>query len=550
MLESLTVENYALIDRLEMVLSPELNIITGETGAGKSILLGALGLLLGGKNDGSATRDNTKSCVVEGLFSIGGLGLKELFEQNDWEYEEQITIRRVITASGKSRSFIGDIPVSLSELKLLSSKLIDIHSQHQNQILSDEMFRISSLDLMYKEAQQLLADYTKEYRELANLRRELKHIEEVAASAKRDQEWLTHQVDELVAAKLRVGESEEAEAQLKVLENAEQISQVLSTYVERMDSDDERGVLLALRNSEREMRQIAPNYTAAADYAERIASALAELKDMNSSIAAECEAVEANPERLATVTERIDTLYSLCQKHRAKDVTELIEIRDRYEQQLLTILNSDDQIASLKRQIEKSYATAHQIASKIGAKRRGVTAEFEKNISATLSRLGMEHARFVVVVNELDELTPNGANNVEFLFSSVVGKTPQPLEKIASGGEISRVMLALKTLISQRMELPTIIFDEIDTGVSGRIADAMGEIMAELSQSIQVVDITHLPQVASKGDSHFVVYKENGHTNISKLSPDERVKQIAMMISGNIITPAALQQAKFLLCKS
>ncbi len=549
MLESLTVENYALIEQLEIVLSPELNIITGETGAGKSILLGALGLLMGGKNDGAATRDNTKSCVVEGQFMIGGLGLKPLFEEQDWEYEEAVTIRRVITASGKSRSFVGDIPVSLNELKLLSNKLIDIHSQHQNQILSSEEFRIHALDLMYDGSQELLSKYSGEYKQLIALRSELRRVEEIAASAKRDQEWLTHQVEELTVANLRLGEAEEAEAELKILENAEQINQILSTFLQRMDGDDEGGVLLALRNSQRELQQISRDYPAAAEYADRVGSVLAELKDMNSSIGDECEHIESDPERLDKLTARLDTIYSLCQKHRAADLTELITIRDRYTEQLSTILGSDEQITALQKRISQCEDNTLKIASDISRKRRKAVPLFERGIMQILTRLGMEQARFTVEVSGSKDLRESGNNMVDFLFSSVAGKSPQPLEKIASGGEISRVMLALKAMVSQRMELPTIIFDEIDTGVSGRIADAMGEIICELSQTMQVIDITHLPQVASKGDSHFVVFKDGGHTNISKLSEEQRIEHIAMMISGSKITPAAIEQAKILLEK-
>ncbi len=546
MLQSLTVENYALIDRLEMALDPALNIITGETGAGKSILLGALGLLMGGKNDGAATKDNTKSCVVEGQFSIGVLGLKELFDANDWEYEEEISIRRVITASGKSRSFIGDIPVSLSELKELSDKLIDIHSQPQNQILSDENFRISALDLLY-DSKSLLASYLGEFNQLQSLHAELRRVEEIAASARRDQEWITHQVEELTAANLRLGESEEAEAELKILENAELIGQTFGTFIARMESDDESGILVALRNSQKEMQQIAKSYPEAADYAERLGGTLAELKDMYSSISASSEAIEADPERLAKLSNRIDTIYSLCQKHRAADLAELIEVRDKYAAQLGTILGSDEEISKLKARIEECEQSAKKLATTITEKRKKAAPTFEKSICKTLKRLGMEQARFTIQITNRKQLTPSGNDEINFLFSSVEGKTPQPIEKIASGGEISRVMLALKALLAEKMSLPTIIFDEIDTGVSGRIADAMGEIIEELSQKMQVIDITHLPQVASKGESHFVVFKEGGRTNITRLSTQERVQQIATMLSGSVVTEAAVEQAKLLL---
>ncbi len=548
MLQSLTVENYALIDRLEMQLDPALNIITGETGAGKSILLGALGLLMGGKNDGAATKDNTKSCIIEGIFSIGELGLKWLFETNDWEYDDEITVRRVITPSGKSRSFIGDIPVSLSEFKTLSDRLIDIHSQHQNQILASEEFRISSLDLLY-DSKSLLKSYLNEYSALQNLRVELRKIEEIAASARRDQEWITHQVEELTAANLRLGESAEAEAELRILENSEQIGQIFETFIARMESDDENGVMIALRSSQKEMQQIGKSYPEAVEYADRLGSVLAELKDMYSSISASCESIEADPDRLAKLSSRIDTIYSLCQKHRATDLAELIEIRDKYSSQLGAILGSDEEISKLKDEIEACEERVKSLARTITERREKAAPIFEKSICKMLKRLGMEQAQFVIEITKTKQLTSSGEDTIQFLFSSVEGKTPQPVEKIASGGEISRVMLALKALIADKMALPTIIFDEIDTGVSGRIADAMGEIIEELSLKMQVIDITHLPQVASKGCSHFVVYKDGGRTNITRLNDEERVHQIATMISGSTITDAAIEQARFLLAK-
>lgn len=547
MLESLTVENYALIEHLEIALSPELNIITGETGAGKSILLGALGLLLGGKNDGMATRDNTKSCVVEGQFSIAGLGLQPLFESFDWEYEESITIRRVITRSGKSRSFVGDIPVALSELKALSSRLIDIHSQHQNQILSDEMFRIRAIDLLYEDAESLHARYVAEYNRLTELRAELRRVEEIAASAKRDQDWLSHQVEELAMANLREGEDLEAVSELKILENAEQINVAMSDLLARMDGEDGDGVLVSLRASQKELLQIGGDYPLALEFAERLGSVLAELKDLSSTVSSECERIESDPEKLERLSSRVDAIYTLCQKHRAADLAELIVIRDKYSEQLSTILGSDEQISELRRSISDTESRALGVANEIGVRRREVAPLFAKSILETLSRLGMEQSRFEVEITQSAQLMESGNNRVEFLFSSSESKSPQSMEKIASGGEISRVVLAIKALLSQRMELPTIIFDEIDTGVSGRIADAMGEIIFELSSTMQVIDITHLPQVASKGDSHFVVYKDGGRTNITKLTESQRVEQIATMISGSRITDAALAQARILL---
>lgn len=535
-----------MIESLVMELDSKLNIITGETGAGKSILLGALGLLLGAKNDGAATRDNTKSCVIEGVFSIEALGLEGLFTEKDWEYESEVTIRRVITPAGKSRSFVGDIPVSLNDLKSLSSKLIDIHSQHQNQILADELFRINSLDLLY-DSKGLVESYRESYTTLQRLRSELRSVEEIAATARRDEEWLSHQVEELTAAKLRSGESEEAESKLHLLENSEAICGAISTLAESLDGDSDRTVLIQLKSSEKELRGVSGSMPSAGEYADRLASVIEELKDLKISAVDDMERIESDPAELAKLSDRIDTLYSLCQKHRAKDAEELIEIRDRYSEQLSTIHNSDEKISQIKALIADCERITKEIASNITKCRKAAAPKFSQTICSTLHRLGMAQARFEVAVTATPKLTPNGADEVTFLFSSVEGKSLQGVEKIASGGEISRVMLALKSLLAERGDLPTIIFDEIDTGVSGRIAESMGEIIAELSQRMQVIDITHLPQVASKGESHYVVYKEGGRTNIQLLTAEERIEQIATMLSGSTITEAALEQARILL---
>ncbi len=545
MLRSLTIENYALIDHLEMELDPHLNIITGETGAGKSILLGALGLLLGNKNDGSAIKDNAKSCVVEGVFEISSLNLKSLFEQHDWEWEEQVTIRRTISPSGKSRAFIGDIPVTLADLKGLGSRLIDIHSQHQNLILQSEQFRIEALDLVAQN-DDLLSQYSQHYKAMMTLKAQLSELEEVAAKMARDQEWITHQVDELTAAKLIDGEVEEIESELAMLENVDRISESLSTLRTRLDSE-EVGVLVQLKSSQNELRSVAKSFRPAQEYSLRIESVLAELKDINASISVDCEQIECNPERLQKLSDRLGEIYSLCQKHRAKDLAELITIRDDYASKLMIINNSDEEVTKLKSQIAESQSLAMQQAIKIESKRKAAAIKFGDAICHTLRMLGMSDATIDIRVERRESLTLSGINSVDFLFSSNKSFTPQPIEKIASGGEISRVMLSLKSLLAKHKHLPTIIFDEIDTGVSGQIADAMGEIIASLSTSLQVIDITHLPQVAAKGETHFVVYKDGGRTNIKLLDECERVSQIATMISGAQISSAAMEQARILL---
>ncbi len=545
MLQSLTVENYALIDYMELSLDGGLNIITGETGAGKSILLGALGLLLGNKNEGSAIKDNTKNCVIEGLFNISTLGLKPHFEEMDWEWEERITIRRVISPSGKSRAFIGDIPATLSELKILASKLIDVHSQHQNMLLSSEAFRTDTLDSIAQNG-EVLSTYSELYTTLNTLRAELATLEEGLARSSRDQEWISHQVEELESARLTAGEDAVIEEELQILENAESIGEVLNNLTARLDSD-QTGVISQLKASQNELRTISKKFHYAAEYASRMDSILAELKDINSSAAHDSERVEADPERLERLSQRLGTIYTLCQKHRATNLTELIAIRDDYTAQLERITNSDSTIERLREEVYSCEKRAMEVAKEIESRRKGAIEIFEQNIASTLDRLGMGQAEIKVRIVERDKLCPTGINSVDYLFTSAKGSTPQPIDKIASGGETSRVMLALKSLLARYKSMPTVIFDEIDTGVSGHIAEAMGEIISTLATTMQVVDITHLPQVAAKGETHFVVYKERGRTNIKRLTQEERVMQIATMISGAHVSDAALQQARNLL---
>ena len=526
MLRRLSVENYALIEKLEMELDPHLNIITGETGAGKSILLGALGLLLGAKNDGSAMKDAARNCVVEGTFDLSGRGMESFFDENDLDYAPETHVTRMITPAGKSRAFINDIPVQLAQLREFGTRLIDIHSQHQNLILSSEEFRTSALDTVAGNG-GLLAQYTAQYARLSELRRQLAALREAAADGRRDEEWLRFQCEELTAANLREGEQAATEAELAVLENADRIGEVLTTLRNAFDAD-ETGILTLLKNSENDLVRIREHYPATGEYAERIHSVLEELKDIDNAAAADCERIDADPERLAKLSARLDTLYALQQKHRVASEAELIAARDGYAARL-----------------QKAAA----LADRLHKAREKAAAGFAKQILATLTQLGMPDTVFEVALTPLAELGRTGRDNVVFLFTANRSATPQPVERIASGGELSRVMLALKALLARCMQLPTVIFDEIDTGVSGRIADAMGEIIESLSATMQVVDITHLPQVASKGSAHFVVYKQDGRTGIRRLTAEERITEIAKMLSGSRITDAAVAQARILLGK-
>lgn len=544
MLRRLSVENYALIEHLELELDEHLNILTGETGAGKSILLGALGLLLGNKNDGSAMKDATKNCVIEGQFDIRGLELKGFFEENDLDYEELVTLRRVITPSGKSRSFVGDLPTPLSVVRELGARLLDIHSQHQNLILSSEAFRTESLDTL-AENRTLRIAYSEAYIKVGVCTRKLEQLKAELERVHRDEEWLRYQFEELTAAHLKMGEVAELEQEQTLLAHADRIGEVLGGLHQTLDGE-EVGILPQLKALESSLLQIRQQLPEAGDWAARLRSSLLDLKDIDSSAASAFEHLEADPERLQKVDDRLALLYSLCQKHRTATVEELIALRDQYAAQIATIDHSDETLRQAEKELQEALEKAHALAAELHRSREKACPDFEQTILHTLTRLGMAETTFRVDLQPV-ELGPSGCDSVQFLFSANRSMKPQPIEHIASGGELSRVMLALKALLARRMQLPTILFDEIDTGVSGRIADAMGEIISELSLTMQVVDITHLPQVASKGSTHFVVYKEAGRTHLRRLGEEERTEEIAKMLSGAEITPAALAQARILL---
>ena len=544
MLRRLVVENYALIEHLEIEFDSSLNIITGETGAGKSILMGALALLLGAKNDSTTIKDNSRACIVEGEFDIKNLGLEEAFAELDIEYDHETIIRRTISPSGKSRAFVNDQPVQLSDLKQLGAYLIDIHSQHQNLILSSPQFRIRAIDTIAGNG-ALLAEYRKAFSALQEAR---KSLEELQLSAKRnadEEDWLRHQAEELRGANLRVGETEELEQELRTLENADSISEALQRVTQSLD-DDVTGVLTSLRDSENSLRRVSENYTEANDLIERLHSVAVELKDICSTTAYDLERIEANPERLDAVNGRLDLIYTLQRKHRCEGIEELIALRDRYNEQLSTIEHSDELLAGAEQRVAECEKATTSLAVKLHDARLKASPTFAKGVVDILRNVAMADAEFKIAVTPCTP-TSSGADTVDFLFSANASVEPRPIEKIASGGELSRVMLALKTILAQHLALPTIIFDEIDTGISGRTANDVGDIISRLAQSMQVIDITHSPQVASKGSRHFLVYKEQSRSNIRPLSQQERVEEIAKMLSGDTITEAALAQAKHLL---
>lgn len=545
MLKSLTIENYALIESLSVEWNEHLNIITGETGAGKSILLGALGLLLGAKNEGQATKDLERNCVVEATFDIKGHNLESFFEENDLDYADEITLRRVITPAGKSRSFVDDMPVQLTTLKELGTHLVDIHSQHQNLILANEEFRISTLDTIAGNS-DILAEYTTLLAKLNALRSEHRQMLSEMESAHKDEEWLRYTVEEFRAAKLKSGEKAEVEQLLATLESADRINESLTTLRNTLD-DEEMGAILLLSRSYRDLESLGDRYTKGGTFAERLKSVIAELKDISSFASDEVERIDAEPERLQQLSDRLNTIYSLEMKHRAESYDDLLAKYAQFESRLATIDNSDTELKALEARIAEAEKECRSVAQQLHDKRCEIASAFEQRMVATLQLLGMEDAQFIVRIEPTEQFTQLGSDSVAFLFSSNRTAKPGAVERIASGGEISRIMLVIKAILAEKKMLPTVIFDEIDTGVSGRIADAMGDIIANLSQSMQIIDITHLPQVAAKRGAHFVVYKADGRSNIRRLTQAERVDEIATMISGSTITDAARKQAKILL---
>lgn len=545
MLQKLSVENYALIDRLEMELGPGLNIVTGETGAGKSILLGALGLLLGAKGESGVQRDSGRACVVEGVFAIESYGLEAFFEENDLDFEPVCTLRRVISAAGKSRAYVGDIPVNLTVLKALGDKLIDIHSQHENLLLRDDAFRTSTLDVAASHG-DLVRRYATEFAALKALQRDLAAAREAAAASHGDEEWLRHVADELAALKLTAGEVERLEAEQRELSHADELHDVFSLIISDLGADD-GGIVARLKALKSSLGRVSKFHTAAADFAARLSAMHEEAKELERDVVSEYERVEGNPEHLERIVARLDAIYSLQHKHRVDTVEELLAVQADFERRLGEIEHSDGLVSQLEMAAEAAQEAVVGLAAQISAGRRAIAGTVESSVVEMLRRLGMAENQLIIEITQAPALRVNGGDEVRFLFTANRGVAPRPIEKIASGGEISRVMLALKALSARSVGQPTVIFDEIDAGVSGRVADAMGEVIAGLGEGCQVLNITHLPQIAAKGGTHFFVYKDGGATHIRRLSADERVTEIAKMLSGSKLTDAAISQARELL---
>lgn len=550
MLKSLFIQNFVLIESLDIQFNKGFSVITGETGAGKSIILGALSLVLGQRADGKSIKSGSEKCIIEAVFDISKYQLEPFFLANELEYDAECCIlRRELYASGKSRAFVNDSPVSLTIMRDLGSRLIDIHSQHQNLLLGDNRFQLRVVDVM-AENEILLILYKKEFSRYQSLRRELAVVEEQALQAKQEEDYVRFQLDQLEEANLVSGEQEELEREQETLTHAEEIKGALYRVHEQLDGD-EFGVIQLLMDALSTVDSLERYYPKSLEIAERIRSAYIDLSDLASEMDSLKDDIEFNPDRLDMVNDRLNTLYSLEQKHRVNSVDELIEIRDRYREQLNDIGSFDDRIEQLKLELESSYKELIQQASVLSEQRRIASDAMASQLVAMIAPLGMPNTRFRIDILHRDEPDSDGMDDIRFMFSANKSSELQPVAQTASGGEISRLMLCIKAMIAGFTALPTIIFDEVDTGVSGDIADKMGDIMEELGRKMQVLAITHLPQIAAKGGSHFFVYKRDTDdrtvTSIKTLDGDERVKEVARMLSGASLTEASLANAKDLL---
>ena len=551
MLQSIHIQNYALIESLDINFHPGFSVITGETGAGKSIILGAIGLLVGQRADIKAIKTGANKCIVEARFHIASYELESFFEEHDLEYEEgECILRRELYASGKSRAFINDTPASLAQMKELGEKLIDVHSQHQNLLLNHEDFQLSVLDILAHDEKELQV-YQETYSAFKKVSKELSDIQQQAEKNRQDEDYIRFQVEQLEEANLQAGEQETLEQEAETLTHAEEIQSSLYK-VDQLMASDEMTLLSVTKDCMQTLQGISRVYAPAQEWIERLNSCYIELKDLAHEIANASEEVEFNPTRLDYVNERLNLIYTLQQKHRVSTVEELIDIAEDYRSKLDAITSYDDRIEELKKQKETIYNKVLEQASVLTTRRLDAAKEIEKQMQAYLVPLGMPNVRFAVELETKKEPDIKGIDSVNFLFSANKNGMLQQVASIASGGEIARVMLSLKAMIAGAVKLPTIIFDEIDTGVSGSIAEKMALIMQEMGQADrQVISITHLPQIAAKGANHYKVYKEDTETgtnsHIRQLNQEERINEIANMLSGATLTEAALNNAKALL---
>lgn len=550
MLRSLYIQNYALIEKLNIDFEKGFSVITGETGAGKSIILGAIGLLLGQRADVKAIRQGASKCVIEAQFDIGSYNMGDFFERNNLEYDPECILRRELQSSGKSRAFINDTPVQLTLMKELGDQLIDVHSQHQNLLLNQEGFQLNVLDLLAHD-ESLLHEYQHAYNEWKRIDKELKDLIEQAARNREEEEYIRFQLDQLDEASLEQDEQDTLEKEQELLTHAEEIKAGLYK-VEHVYTADEEGLLSAMKDSVNILSSLERVFPPAAELAERLKETYIEIKDIVCEVADQNEKVEFNPKRLGEVEERLNLLYNLMQKHRVQSVGELIELAETYRTKLADITSYDERIASLENRRQKQLVAVREKAGILTAVRTKAARIVEEEMRDKLIPLGMPNVQFKVELGKREEPGIHGVDTVSFLFSANKNGKLQNISSVASGGEIARVMLSVKAMIAGAVKLPTIIFDEIDTGVSGEIADRMADMMLNMGkQDRQVLSITHLPQIAARGNVHYKVYKRDNETetcsHIRRLNDDERIEEIAHMLSGATLSEAALDNARALL---
>jgi DNA repair protein RecN (Recombination protein N) len=550
MLKHLYIKNYALIDQLDIELHPGFSVITGETGAGKSIILGAIGLLLGQRADAKTLKTGADKCVIEAHFDLSRYQMQTFFDDNDIEYEaNDCIIRRELTAAGKSRAFINDTPVQLTMLKELGDRLVDVHSQHQNLLLNKQDFQLSVTDIIAGDDQQLAA-YQQTYSGYQKAVRELKQLEEDIERNRQNHDFLQFQYEELESAKLNEGEQEELEQRSETMSHAEDIKAALYSADNALEAE-ETGIVVQLRSATSALKSIERVLPGADELAQRMDSCYIELKDIAEEVGSRLEDVDFDPQELDAVNNRLDRLYDLEKKYHAETVGELIAQRDALRQQLAVIEDSDEALGEARRHLAQLETQCRKDADTLTQLRTKAAAKIEKELQKRLVPLGMPNVRFKIEISQ-ESLGASGQDKIAFLFSANTSTPLQPVSQVASGGEIARVMLALKAMISGAVKLPTIIFDEIDTGVSGKIAEKMAEMMQEMGQcERQVISITHLPQIAALGTAHYRVSKEEtpqGTTSrMEELTPEARITEIAQMLSGSDVTAAAIQNAKELL---
>lgn len=550
MLRSLYIQNYALIEKLDIEFGAGFSVITGETGAGKSIILGAIGLMLGQRAEVKAIRRGASKCVIEARFDIAAYNMQPFFEDNELEYEEECILRREVYASGKSRAFINDTPASLVQMKELGEQLIDVHSQHQNLLLNKEGFQLNVLDILSHNDEQLAA-YQSLYKEWKQARQDLEDLIARAEQNKSDEDYIRFQLEQLEEAHLVAGEQEELEQEADTLSHSEEIKAGLFRANQLLTSD-EGGILSALKEGLNTMIGLQKVYASATELAERLESTYIELKDISQELSSQEDDVEFNPDRLEEVNDRLNVIYSLQQKHRVDTVRELLALVEDYAAKLSAITSYDERIIEQTALCDTLYNKVKKQAAVLTKSRTKAAREVEKQMAARLVPLGMPNVRFLVEMGMRKEPGAHGEDTVSFLFSANKNGALQNISSVASGGEIARVMLSIKAMIAGAVKLPTIVFDEIDTGVSGEIADRMADIMQEMGeQDRQVISITHLPQIAARGCAHYKVYKQDNDTEtvsyIRRLADGERVEEIAHMLSGATLTEAALNNAKALL---